>query len=112
MTKQIRKVTTRTGFEDRFEGLIAATTPFRALQQDRFELLRDELESRRLEELYEASQAGLVRRAANEAAAVAWTTPYPLLVFPALFEEKWELALMQQERQDQVWQRSRVLLAL
>jgi len=29
----------------------------------------------------------------NEAAALAWITPYPALVFPGLFEEKAEAAL-------------------
>lgn len=28
-----------------------------------------------------------LRRAANEAAALAWLEPYPLLAFPALFQE-------------------------
>jgi hypothetical protein len=30
----------------------------------------------------------LLRQAANDAAAVAWTAPYPLLVLPELFREK------------------------
>ncbi len=29
-----------------------------------------------------------LRQAANVAEALAWETPYPLLVFPCLFEEK------------------------
>ena len=33
-----------------------------------------------------------LRRAANEAAALAWATVFPLLVFPALFEEMTEAA--------------------
>ena len=32
--------------------------------------------------------ARLVRQAANAAEALAWETPYPLLVFPCLFGEK------------------------
>lgn len=28
-----------------------------------------------------------IRRAANEAAAMAWTTPYPMLVLPELLKE-------------------------
>lgn len=31
-----------------------------------------------------------LKQAANEAAALAWTTGFPLLVFPALFQEKAE----------------------
>jgi len=29
-----------------------------------------------------------LRQAANNAEAVAWETPYPLLVFPCLFDEE------------------------
>jgi hypothetical protein len=44
-----------------------------------------------------------VRRAANEAAAIAWNTLFPLLVFPALFEEKAEAALHQARRQARIY---------
>jgi len=50
-------------------------------------------------------------RAANDAAALAWVTRYPVLFFPVLFEEKAETALLRAERQEQVLQRSRGLLA-
>jgi hypothetical protein len=39
-------------------------------------------------------------------------TPYPLLFFPALFEEKADDALAQASRQRDVHQRSRELLAV
>ena len=52
-----------------------------------------------------------LRRVANEAAALAWVTQYPLLVYPALFEEQAEAASLRAERQEQVRQRSRELLA-
>ena len=52
-----------------------------------------------------------VDRAANEAAAVAWLTPYPLLVFPGLFEEKTRAALDQEAYQEQVLLRSQEILA-
>jgi hypothetical protein len=39
-------------------------------------------------------------------------TAYPLLVFPALFEEKAQAALAHAERQNWVLQRSRELLAV
>ena len=51
-----------------------------------------------------------LRRAANEAAALAWLTPYPLLVFPALLEEKVQRARQQNLRQARIRQRSRKLL--
>jgi len=51
-----------------------------------------------------------LRRAANEAAALAWLTPYPLLVFPALLEEKVQRAQQHSLRQARIRRRSRKLL--
>ena len=53
-----------------------------------------------------------MRSAANEAAALAWVTPYPLLVFPTLFEEKAAFAVKLAEKQEEVLDRSRELLAV
>ena len=53
---------------------------------------------------------GFVRRAANEAAALAWDTRFPLLVFPGLFEEKAANAVRQVQRQLNIRSRSRQLL--
>ena len=66
----------------------------------------------KLKEVREPEFNVRLRRAANEAAALAWVTPYPLLVFPALFEEKAETALAHAARQNWVLQRSRELLAV
>ncbi len=52
-----------------------------------------------------------LRRAANEAAALAWLTPYALLVFPTLLEEKAQAARHQTLRQAGIRRRSRNLLA-
>jgi hypothetical protein len=52
-----------------------------------------------------------LRRAANDAAALAWASSFPLLFFPVLFDEKAQAATVQQERQEKVLQRSRALLA-
>lgn len=50
------------------------------------------LKVRMLEPWLNDTGSGAIRRrlelAANEAAAIAWTTTFPLLVFPVLFEEK------------------------
>jgi len=59
-----------------------------------------------------AEENSQVRRAANEAAALAWLTKYPLLVFPSLFEEKAEFALVRMEQQDRVRRISRELLSV
>ena len=52
-----------------------------------------------------------LRRAANEAAALAWLTPYPLLLLPGLFEEKVAAAKARSIRQESVRRRSQRLVA-
>lgn len=52
-----------------------------------------------------------LRRAANEAAALAWLEPFPLLVFPALFQEKAQAAQRRVYRQNLIRARSEALAA-
>ena len=52
-------------------------------------------------------QSAPLQRAANEAAGLAWFTPFPLLFFPALLEEKIYAAQRQEARQQQIRQRGR-----
>jgi hypothetical protein len=107
-----QRVPTRFGPETRFEVKPGAPPPFRALQESELERLKNRLLTRFLGELEEPKLNSYVRRAANEAAALAWVTPYPLLVFPGLFEEKTGAAMVQAERQASVLQRSLDLLAV
>jgi hypothetical protein len=51
------------------------------------------------------------RQAADEAASLAWTTPFPLLVLPILLEEKARIARLRALRQEQIQWRSRRLFA-
>jgi len=51
-------------------------------------------------------------RVANEAAALAWTTPYPLLVMPALFEEKLQSARVRMNRQQQIHSQSQEIVEM
>jgi hypothetical protein len=85
---------------------------FRARQASRFERLKERLLCQRLAEAWEPDLSGQLRRAANDAAALAWVTPYPLLVFPVLFEEKAAAAGALAEHQALVRQRSRELLGV
>jgi hypothetical protein len=112
MNKIHKQLPTQFGPETRFEVKPGPPAPFRATQETKFEWLKDQLLLARLEEAPDPQLDGHLRRAANEAAALAWVTRYPLLVFPALFEEKIETALAQAERQEEVRERSRELLAL
>lgn len=112
MTKKRKTLRPEFGPDVRFELEPALGAPFRARQQNRFERLKARLLTEQLEQAWEPASNSALRRAANEAAALAWLTPYPLLVFPVLFEEKAETALRVAERQAEVRQLSRELLAL
>jgi hypothetical protein len=112
MNANYRRVPTQFGPETGFEVKPVPAAPFRAWQEAELERLKVRLFSERLETRWDPQSEGQLRQAANEAAALAWVTRYPLLVFPALFEEKAEAALLRAERQEQVRQRSRELLAV
>lgn len=112
MKANYRRVPTRFGPETRFEVKPVPAAPFRAVQENRFERLKSVLLEARLEVLLDPTFNSYVRNAANEAAALAWVTPYPLLVFPALFEEKADSAVKLAEKQEEVLERSRELLTI
>lgn len=112
MSAEYRRVPTEFGPETRFEVRPFPVAPFRAERENEFERLKGRLLAGRLEELWDARHNSLVRRAANEAAALAYTTPVPLLVFPVLFAEKTEEALLHAGRQERVYARSRELLTV
>jgi hypothetical protein len=106
-----QRIPTEFGPETRFE-LAPTVVPFRVVKTNRFEQLKGQLLAERLEEIWEPATSSQIRRAANEAAALAWVTPYPLLVFPVLFEEKAQSAMEFSRRQKQIRRRSRTLLSL
>jgi hypothetical protein len=112
MKKNYKRVLTKFAPETRFEVRPEPAAPFRAVQETQFEKLKSELLGERLANDSDPQLNSYLRRAANDAAALAWVTPYPLLVFPALFEEKAEAALVQAQRQERVRERSRELLAV
>ena len=97
--------------EVRFELAPVWAAPFRARQDTELEHLRRRLLQERLEGLLTPGLSRALFRAANDAAALAWATPYPLLVFPVLFDELARAAWQQTERQKAVRGRSRDLLA-
>ena len=111
MNKNNTRVPTEFGPETRFELRPTPTVPFRAAQETEFERLKNQLLARQLGEAPTPELNPPLRRAANEAAALAWATLFPLLVFPVLFEEKIETALRQAERQARIYANSRELIA-
>ena len=112
MKTNYRRVPTEFGPETRFVVEPLPAGPFRAVRENNFETLKRKLLAERLGETFEPSLNSQLRRAANEAAALAWVTSYPLLVFPTLFDEKAEAAERFVERQAQILERSRELLAV
>ena len=111
MNDTYRRVPTEFGPETGFEVRPGPPAPFRARQEAELERLKARLLSERLAARRDPPFELQLRLAAGEAAALAWVTRYPLLVFPALFDEMTDAALLRAERQEQVRQRSRELLA-
>jgi hypothetical protein len=96
--------------EVRFEVRPGFPAPSRARQDSELEHLKNRLLQEWLEGICAPRLRSSLLRAANDAAALAWVTPYPLLVFPVLFHEKARSAWQHTERQNAVRQRSRELL--
>ncbi len=98
--------------EIRFEVRPLGHLPFRANLESEFEKLKSRLLAEELDQVEMPEMNAPLRRAANEAAALAWVTCYPLLVFPTLFEEKCDLAKRQAERQARIYEDSRELVCV
>ena len=107
-----RRVPTQFEPETRFELRPVPPAPFRALQETELERLKNRLLGAQLARATEPELNAPLRHAANEAAALAWATLYPLLVFPVLFEEKTRAAVRQVKRQARIFADSRELLAV
>lgn len=101
----------RFGPETRFELRPTPPAPFRATEETEFERLKNELLARQLIGAPAPGLSPALRRAANEAAALAWVTQFPLLVFPVLFAEKTAAAVRQAKRQARIYVHSRELIA-
>jgi hypothetical protein len=111
MNKNKRFVPARSGPETRFELRPAPPAPFRVTQETEFERLKGRLLAEQLQQATTVKLNAPLRRAANEAAALAWVTLFPLLVFPVLFQEKTAAAVRQAERQARIYANSRELVA-
>jgi hypothetical protein len=111
MNAKYKRVRTRFAPVVRFKVTPMSPAPLRARQDTELERLKNRLLQERLEGILAPRLRRSLLSAANDAAALAWVTPYPLLVFPALFEEKARRAWQQSERQNEVRRRSRELLA-
>jgi len=111
MNKYKNRVAARFAPETRFELRPAPPAPFRANLENDFEQLKNRLLDAHLT-INAAPELNVpLRRAANEAAALAWVTFYPLFVFPALFEEKSRAAVRQAARQARIYAESAEIIA-
>jgi len=110
MRQQYGKILTRFEAETRFEAGPIAPVPFRGALERELEQLKERLVQPLLGAAADPAQRAGVRRAANEAAGLAWITPFPLLVFPVLLEEKVCAARRQEARQEQIRRRTEGLL--
>ena len=105
-----KSVKTRFGPETRFEIGRIAPVPFRGQAENELEQLKARLVRPLLAPEMEPELNSALQLAANEAASAAWFTPFPLLFFPTLLEEKATVARRQQKRQREILERSQGLL--
>ena len=87
-------------------GFEVPTLNFRAGQATRFDRLRERLLQEAIAAVSDPALNSGLRRAANDAAALAWGAEFPLLFFPELFAEKARAARRQGRRQQEVHRRS------
>ena len=84
--------TVRFALDTKFDVTPQPAGPYRATAQTELEMLRERLLRELLNETTDAELNLLFRHAATEAVAIAVATGFPLLLLPALFEEKAEAA--------------------
>jgi hypothetical protein len=78
-------------------------TPCRGAMEEQLERLKERLLAPLLSSAANPALARQLRWVANEAAALAWLTACPLLVLPALLEEKVRAALQHWDCQQRLW---------
>ena len=110
MNRNKTQVPARFAPETRFELRPTPPVPFRAIQETEFERLKNRLLAQQLLDAAPELNAPL-RRAANDAAALAWATVFPLLVFPVLFEEKTDAAVLRAGRQARIYANTQFIAA-
>ena len=109
--KTLNRVPTEFEAETQFELRPVTSAAQRAAQETEFERLKSRLLARELDEAATPELGPPLQRAASEAAALAWETVVPLLVFPGLFEEKVAVAMRQSHRQARIWAGSELAAA-
>ena len=102
----------RTRLRTKWESPRRTKVPLRVTQSTELEKLKQRLLTQRLAAaIDETDLRPAYLRAANDAASLAWLTPYPLLFLPTLFEEKAEEAKRRTERQRKIKSSQLVVIA-
>ena len=86
-------------------NLIKLTAPARGAAEIELDGLKERLLQPLIEKTSDQQAEAAVRRAGTEAAALAWTTPFPLLFLPALLAEKVDKAEQHLARQRTILER-------
>jgi hypothetical protein len=98
--------------EERFKTPFEENSaPWRETEVGDLELLKTGLVRGKLTHFLETALGPVIHQAANEAAGLAWETPFPLLFLPELFEEKFNQLRVQFEKQKQIRVRTQRLMA-
>lgn len=105
-----RQVKTRFAPVTRFDLAASVPVPPRGPVEGELEQLKARLLQPLLTATVDPGQAAPLQRAANEAASLAWFTPFPLLFFPALLDEKVRAAQRQHARQRQIREQTEPLV--
>jgi hypothetical protein len=104
------KLRTRFEQETRFNVTPCPPVPFRGTQETELEQFKNRLLSKALNEANDADFYAPLRRAASEAVAAAWMTPFPMFFLPVLFDEKVAAARRQFAKAKSIRDRSRRIL--
>ena len=112
MRTELNTTSARPGLDPRFALVPEPAAPFTRTAETELERLKNRLLRQALETVSSSALLAPLRRAANEAAALAWLEPHPLLVFPTLFEEKALATRKRSFRQELVRARSTELMAV
>lgn len=110
MRQQFTKIITRFEPETQFEVGAIAPVPNRGALETELEQLKERLIGPLLKASADPARSEPLRLAANEAAGLAWFTPFPLLFFPALLEEKLYAVQRREVRQRRIRRQTEGLL--
>ncbi|HEY0547954.1 MAG TPA: hypothetical protein VGF13_00045 [Verrucomicrobiae bacterium] len=96
--------------ETRFNVTPCPPVPLRGMQESELEQFKNRLLTIALNEATDADFYAPLRRAAAEAVAAAWMTPFPMFFLPTLFDEKVAAAKRQFAKARSIRDRSRRIL--